>query len=535
LAAVDATPAIRDGRAVIKDPSGAFLNRFSHDDRPPPHAEADEGESRGGRQQPAARAAHRIDTSALASPPDSYQSTPNRSEIDSVQEHAPDSPPVIEEWLHGPNRAPAPTTAVTGPRIIVADDDSGIRQLLGRVLSTELHAEVVEVSDGLDVLEALKYREFDLAILDIEMGVLGGPDTLEAIRGSEDFRHLPVIAISGRADGLNVRRLKQLNVEAVLAKPLLVSVIRSRLAPLITQILATRSATIAATCPSSRVALRPSSRVFVVGADDSYAEFLLMHLEGYCTVTCHCDELAALRAAAISPPQLVFLTTAGHLMPPTVLARALGREGRMPRIVLCGPVDAKQHRDGSGFARLAAATTEALGRVFQDVLTDSGRSLALVHTAGAEILREWSRTQPTTALDQLVRIVHAAPPSADTEELAIEIAVPLAVDGLRWQLTLMVTQLFACQHAGRLAGCDTDRVSHEVALGAAADLARDLAVRLAEFWKEHHLATEMGALDARSTRWRESRITPCVGGIVWRLVTSVGNPRNAAISLAPVE
>jgi CheY-like chemotaxis protein len=202
-------------------------------------------------------------------------------------------------------REPAPRAAAT-PRIIVADDDISIRTIVRRVLTAELRAEVVEVTDGLGVLEVLQTSEFDLAILDIEMNVLDGLDTLEAIRTASCFRNLPVIVISGRVDETNLSRLKSWHVQGLLAKPLTMTVISERLLPLVRQILEPPPVT-TATPPVGRLALRPSSRVFVVSSDEEYSRVLHAELHGCCALTFHRDESAALRAASTKPPDLTFL------------------------------------------------------------------------------------------------------------------------------------------------------------------------------------------------------------------------------------
>ncbi len=76
-------------------------------------------------------------------------------------------------------------------KVLAADDDSGIRQMIRRVLMADLRADVDEAPDGVNVLAALQASTFDLLVMDIEMRPLDGLDTLEAIRKVPSMRALP--------------------------------------------------------------------------------------------------------------------------------------------------------------------------------------------------------------------------------------------------------------------------------------------------------------------------------------------------------
>ncbi|BCW94985.1 MAG: response regulator [Fimbriimonadales bacterium] len=66
-------------------------------------------------------------------------------------------------------------------RILVVDDEPMVRFLLTRFLEEEGHA-VDEAVDGIDALERLKQREYDLLISDVHMPRMCGIDLVRAIR-----------------------------------------------------------------------------------------------------------------------------------------------------------------------------------------------------------------------------------------------------------------------------------------------------------------------------------------------------------------
>ena len=83
------------------------------------------------------------------------------------------------------------------PRILIVDDDRGIRSTLKDILKFEKY-EVEEAVDGLDCLVRIKQQKFDVVILDIKMPKMDGMDVLEKIQTQRP--DLPVVMISGHGN-----------------------------------------------------------------------------------------------------------------------------------------------------------------------------------------------------------------------------------------------------------------------------------------------------------------------------------------------
>ena len=81
-------------------------------------------------------------------------------------------------------------------RILVVDDDTSIRTLLRRLLTTEGY-EVEEAPDGATALERLAIEPPDLLLLDIMMPDQDGLDVLQTLRRTSD---LPVILLTAKDD-----------------------------------------------------------------------------------------------------------------------------------------------------------------------------------------------------------------------------------------------------------------------------------------------------------------------------------------------
>ena len=90
---------------------------------------------------------------------------------------------------------PAPRAA----RILVVDDDPGIRALCSVVLGDEGH-EVLEAADGLEGFERAVADDPDLLLLDIKMPVLDGFELAVALRRDARTRHLPFVFVTGEPE-----------------------------------------------------------------------------------------------------------------------------------------------------------------------------------------------------------------------------------------------------------------------------------------------------------------------------------------------
>ncbi len=83
-----------------------------------------------------------------------------------------------------------------GARILVVDDDTSIRTLLRRLLTTEGYA-VDEAADGPTALEKTRTFAPDLVLLDIMLPGQDGLDVLEGLRRTSD---VPVILLTAKGD-----------------------------------------------------------------------------------------------------------------------------------------------------------------------------------------------------------------------------------------------------------------------------------------------------------------------------------------------
>ena len=101
-------------------------------------------------------------------------------------------------------------------RIVVADDEAGVRGFLRAVLEQGGY-EVIEAVNGKQAVEETLARRVDLVITDLVMPEQEGIETIRALR--RDMPGIGIIAISGAFQGQFLKTAQLLGADAVLNKP----------------------------------------------------------------------------------------------------------------------------------------------------------------------------------------------------------------------------------------------------------------------------------------------------------------------------
>jgi signal transduction histidine kinase len=96
-----------------------------------------------------------------------------------------------------PAEVPVASTEQPRSRILLADDNSDMREYVRRLLAPKY--DVVAVADGETALGLARYEEFDLVLSDVMMSKLDGFGLLRALRADERTVTIPVILLSARA------------------------------------------------------------------------------------------------------------------------------------------------------------------------------------------------------------------------------------------------------------------------------------------------------------------------------------------------
>ena len=102
-------------------------------------------------------------------------------------------------------------------RILIVEDEKNIVDILRFNLQREGYA-TQEAYDGEAGLEKALSGEPDLVLLDYEMPVCDGKQTLEMLRSDEAFADVPVIFLTGRRDPKTMIDVMPLNPSGYLIK-----------------------------------------------------------------------------------------------------------------------------------------------------------------------------------------------------------------------------------------------------------------------------------------------------------------------------
>ncbi|WP_159789247.1 hybrid sensor histidine kinase/response regulator [Sodalinema gerasimenkoae] len=106
------------------------------------------------------------------------------------------------------------------PTILIAEDSTGARRSLERILSSAGFA-VVPCRDGQEAWKKLEQRQgqVDLLVTDIEMPILNGFDLLARIRAHGSWYGLPTIVLTSRTGDRHRQKAQSLGANSYLGKP----------------------------------------------------------------------------------------------------------------------------------------------------------------------------------------------------------------------------------------------------------------------------------------------------------------------------
>ncbi len=114
-------------------------------------------------------------------------------------------------------------------RILIADDEESMRQLVARAIAMDGH-ETTTAQDGAEALEILTRSNgaFDLLLTDIKMPVMDG--IALALAAARDFPRLTILLMTGFADQRERASGLDAIIHDVITKPFAVADIRTAVA-----------------------------------------------------------------------------------------------------------------------------------------------------------------------------------------------------------------------------------------------------------------------------------------------------------------
>jgi signal transduction histidine kinase/DNA-binding response OmpR family regulator/HPt (histidine-containing phosphotransfer) domain-containing protein len=107
-----------------------------------------------------------------------------------------------------------------GVRVLVVDDSDINREVASRILVSE-GAQVSLAENGRDAVDWLKAHEsdVDVVLMDVQMPILDGYEATRELRGLEQFRAMPIIALTAGAFKVQQKAAQEAGMNAFVAKP----------------------------------------------------------------------------------------------------------------------------------------------------------------------------------------------------------------------------------------------------------------------------------------------------------------------------
>ncbi|HWU76249.1 MAG TPA: response regulator [Rhodanobacter sp.] len=119
---------------------------------------------------------------------------------------------------HGERRAVPRSGIPSNMRVLVVDDSSTIRAVLGKMLSQDGHV-VLKAADGETAIEMACTELPDLIFLDIVMPGMNGFAVLRALRREELTHDIPIVMISGNLQATEQFYVQRFGADDFMKKP----------------------------------------------------------------------------------------------------------------------------------------------------------------------------------------------------------------------------------------------------------------------------------------------------------------------------
>jgi two-component system chemotaxis response regulator CheY len=102
---------------------------------------------------------------------------------------------------------------------LVVDDSKVMREMIIACLRPQAGLVFTQAASGLEALERLSLKRFDVVVLDLNMPDIGGYEVIEFIRGQDKLRELPILVVTTRGDESSRARALAAGATRFMTKP----------------------------------------------------------------------------------------------------------------------------------------------------------------------------------------------------------------------------------------------------------------------------------------------------------------------------
>ncbi|CAD5937442.1 MAG: response regulator [Planktothrix agardhii] len=108
---------------------------------------------------------------------------------------------------------------MTTKRILIIDDDDGVREIIQMCLEVAGGWEVITACCGSDGLDLAQKAQPDAILLDVMMPDMDGATTFKYLQANPETQHIPTILLTAKAKMSEKQQFIQLGVTGVITKP----------------------------------------------------------------------------------------------------------------------------------------------------------------------------------------------------------------------------------------------------------------------------------------------------------------------------
>jgi two-component system cell cycle response regulator DivK len=103
-------------------------------------------------------------------------------------------------------------------KILIVEDNEDSRELLAKVLRNKGYM-IVEAVDGEEAIEKVVSEKPDLVLLDISIPKLDGYEVARRLKGREDVKDIPIVAVTAHAMKGDREKVIAAGFEGYISKP----------------------------------------------------------------------------------------------------------------------------------------------------------------------------------------------------------------------------------------------------------------------------------------------------------------------------
>jgi two-component system chemotaxis response regulator CheY len=103
--------------------------------------------------------------------------------------------------------------------VLVVDDSKVMREMIAACLRPDSRLAITQAASGLEAIERLSLKAFDMLVLDLNMPDIGGLEVVEFVRSQDKLATLPILIVTTRAEDDSRARILAAGATRYMTKP----------------------------------------------------------------------------------------------------------------------------------------------------------------------------------------------------------------------------------------------------------------------------------------------------------------------------